>query len=159
MRFLPRPSLSALLVALGLGLLASACTKTLTDEEQVRKVLDDGMAALEEGDVGAAGDLLADDYKDPAKRDKRTLKQIALLVLRRGPLRVVLRDVQIQVEGTAATATFDAVAVQGAAEVKEMSDLLPQNAKQMKMTVKLSKQGDAWRVTSIEGDGMRGMEL
>lgn len=147
-------ALAAALLAATLGA-TLGCPAAPTPEQAMRKVLDAGAAALGKGDVAAAGDLLSDAYRDGAGRDKRTMKQIAFVALRQGPVRVVYRDVSIQVEGERGTATLQAFVVQGQAEVASLEDLLPQNARQLALTVSFAKEGDEWRVISIEGDGLR----
>lgn len=137
------------------GMLASSCTEKLSDEEQIRRVLDEGVAHLEKGDSAAAADLLSDSYLDTNKRTKKTMKRIAFFVLQRGPIRAVLRDVKIDVKGQNATATFTAVAVQGNAKIESLSDVVPTGGRQLEMTVSFYKEDGTWRVMGMEGDGMR----
>jgi hypothetical protein len=136
-------------------LFAAACAKPATPEEQVRAALGDAARALEKGDVGAAGDALSDDYADGARRTKQQMKGLALFALRRGPVAIVLQDVVVRVDGDRATATTKAFAVQGAAEVQTPRDLLPQRAREFPLTTTWAREGGAWRITAIDGDGAR----
>lgn len=136
-------------------LLLAGCTEKLSDEEQIRRVLDQGVAHLEAGDSASAADLLSERYLDSTRRDRTTMKRIAFFILRRGPVRIALKDVVIDVEGNKATARFVAWGLQGAAEINTLSDVLPTGARQMQLDVKLAREDDDWRVTAIDGDGMK----
>ena len=83
------------------------------------------------------------------------MKRIAFFVLQRGPVRAVLRDVKIEVKGSNATATFVAVALQGNAKIKKLTDVMPTGGRQLELTVSFFKEDGTWRVMAIEGDGMR----
>lgn len=143
---------------LSLSVVATACKDRTTPEAKIQKVIDDGVAALEAGDNGAAADLLHDDYLDSRGRDRRKLKQLAFVLLRRGPVGVVVRDVKIVVgeKGDTAEAEFDAFAIQGKAEIEKLGDLVPQNAREFHVKLKLKLDGSDWLVTSLEGDGLGG---
>ncbi len=127
----------------------------VTEEEKVERALDAGLDALEKNDIGAAKAVLSDDYKDKAGRSKMQMGILANFVLKRGPVRLVMKNNGIKIEGGKATVTADIFAVQGAEAIKTPKDLLPQRAKKFSVTVELVKDGDSYQVTSIEGDGIR----
>lgn len=143
-------------VALACGLLLGACSKTPeTPEQQIQKVLAAGVSALETKDIGAAGDLLADGYRDARGRDKKRMKAIAFVVLRRGPVRLSLSDEVVEVDesGTRATVRAKVRALQTAGAPETVGGLLPRG-RAVEVELSLVKEGDEWRVTAIDGDGV-----
>lgn len=147
----------ALPLALSLALSLVACSeKPKRPEDQVRARLDEGVDALEANDLGRAGKLLHDDYRDPSGRDRRAMKALAFYLLRRGPVRMRLSDVQTQVapDGKTATVRAKVLAVQGSGTLERLEDLAPQGARSVDVTLHLVNDDGDWLVTSIEGDGM-----
>src|SRR5687767_15863786 len=76
-----------------------ACSPKETPEQQIRKVLDEGAAALEARDSDRAAKTLSDSYKDTAGRDKQKLKGLAFFALQQGPVLVSMQTVDIQLDG------------------------------------------------------------
>lgn len=137
--------------------LVVSCAAKETDEQLILKVLDEGVAALEERDVARAKKLLAEDYEDASKRQKQTMGQLAFFATQRGPLAISLRNIQITVDGLRATVTLNALALQGGSEImemKELKDLLPERGRDFKLTLTLEKRDDKWLVVAMDGDGM-----
>lgn len=141
----------ALLVALS----AAACSEKRTPEQQIKAVLDAAVKALEEGDVNAASDLLAESYKDSNGRDRRQMKGIAFLALRRGPLHLSLSDENIEVDESKqrATVSLKVTALQTAGAPTTVGDLVPRG-RAMEVQLSFVKEGEDWLVTAIDGDGM-----
>jgi hypothetical protein len=135
-----------------LALLLGACRAKETDEARIRKVLDEGAAALEARDTARAADTLAPDYRDPRGRTRDQLERMAFFVLQQGPVLVRLGEVKVEVTGAKATAAVHGLAVQGSGQLKSAADLLPTNSEALDLTVHLAKHGSEWKVTSIEGD-------
>jgi hypothetical protein len=152
MTMLTKSSLALRVLFLALGLLGASCAKKATEEDQVRKVIDEGVAALEARDSARAAETLAEDYSDARGRTRDKLKRIAFFVLQQGPVLVRLSDVQIKVEGKSATATIKALAMQGSGELKTAADLLPTNARAFDLTLRFSKESGDWLVTALDGD-------
>src|SRR4051794_11850510 len=123
-------------LVIGLALVFGACTPKETPEQQIRKVLDQGAAALEARDAKAAADVLDDAYADSAKRTKKQLQQLAFFALQQGPVLVSMQNVDITVDGANATASLKVLAVQGSPTLKSTKDLLPTNARSFDLTVK-----------------------
>lgn len=126
--------------------------KTLSPEDQIKKVIADGVTALEAADVKGATTLLHEDYKDEGGRTKDALKGVTFMALRRGPLVVGLTKVDVTVSGDTASAVVQGVALQGHAEVKVARDLLPQRGRAFDATLAFRRVDDeTWRVTAIDG--------
>ena len=66
-------------LALTFALLTAGCKRKLSPEEAIERVLKQGVSALEDGDVKAAGELLSDDYRDRAGRDRRSKERASSL--------------------------------------------------------------------------------
>lgn len=159
-RWFPRrPSALALGLSLVVGLLVAlaGCSEKQTPEQQIRAVLEEGVKALEAKDIGAAGDLLSDSYKDASGRDKKRMKGIAFVVLRRGAVRVALSDEVIEVEPSGARAKVSAKvrALQTTGAPETVGDLVPRG-RAVDVELHLVKEDGEWRVTAINGDGVGG---
>ena len=138
------------LVLASLVALSLSCTAKETPEAQIRKVLDEGAAALEAQDAPRAADTLADGYQDAAGRTKDKLKGLAFFALQQGPLLVSMQSVDIKVNGDKATVTMKVLAIQGSPALKTARDLLPTNARSFDLALTMIKDG-AWRVAAIDG--------
>jgi hypothetical protein len=146
--------LIAFVVVVALG-----CAKKDSPEAQIKKVIDDGIAGLEDRDADKAAETLADDYADKSHRTKKQLKQLAFFALQQGPLIVAVQDEHVHVDGDTGTVELHLLAVQGNAQLKSASDLLPSNAKTFALTLHFAKQGSVWKVSSIDGlGGAAGLE-
>ncbi len=147
-------ALCLVVASLALG----GCHKHESPEEQIRKVLDDGAAALEARDAKKAAEVLSDAYKDDAGRDKQKVKGLAFFALQQGPVLVSLQKVDIKVDGDHAAVALKVLAVQGNPTLKTAADLLPSNARAFDLTLSLAHEDDGWRVTAIDGLHAGGLE-
>lgn len=140
-------ALLALLVGLG-----AACAKKESPEVQIRKVLDEGAAALEARDAPRAAETLSDTYKDGKGRTKDKLQALAFFALQQGPVLVSMQTVDIKVAGgDKASMSMKVLAIQGSSELKTAKDLLPTNARSFDLTIAMVKEGSDWKVASIDG--------
>lgn len=140
------------LVAAVAVLSISACSPKETPEQQIRKVLDEGAAALEARDSDRAAETLSDSYKDSAGRDKSKLKGLTFFALQQGPVLVSMQTVDIQLDGKdKANVSMKVLAIQGSATLKTAKDLLPTNARSFDLKIAMAKEGSDWRVASIDG--------
>jgi hypothetical protein len=149
LRRLARTGVVALVACVALA--ATACRDKETPEAKIKKVLDEGVAALEARDASRAADVLSDEYGDKKGRDKQKLKQLAFFALQQGPVLVATQSADIQVDGARATVAMKVLAVQGNAELKTAADLLPSNARAFDLTLTLVKEGSDWKVKAIDG--------
>lgn len=127
-----------------------SCADKPSPEAQIRKVLDEGAAALEAQDAARAAETLSDGYKDPAGQTKDKLKGIAFFALQRGPVLLSMQAVDIKVDGAKAVVTMKVLAIQGRAVVKSAKDLLPSNARSFDITIAMVND-DGWQIASIDG--------
>jgi hypothetical protein len=127
--------------------------KKKSPEELIRAQLDQGTAALSEGDVKGAAAVLADDYKDGKGRDKKTLKRITFFVLRGGPITLKRTDETIEVDddGERAVVSAKVWAVQTSKDKKVVADLIPR-ARAVEEQIGFTLIDGEWLVTSLEGD-------
>jgi hypothetical protein len=144
--------------AVALALATSAFTAPAcqheTPEAAIRRVLGDAVGAMERQDVKAATAHLSSQYRDRMGRDARQVSAIALFALRRGPVYVLLRDTTIEVDDDVAKVATVAYAFQRKPDPKELRDLVPTHADRFELKLLLAREGSAWRVRSIDGDGI-----
>lgn len=146
-----QPARASVLV-LGLALALGACRKD-TEEQKVLRVIDEGVAAIESGQVGDAMDLVAEDFSSDSGTDKGMIKAyLAGQMLRGDRITIVRRDETVKVEGAEATATFDAAIFQG--DRAKLKGVLPQRSGTYRFTLTLRKDGDAWLVTKAKWQGI-----
>lgn len=142
-------SLGFILMGFGMG-----CEDQKTPEQEIKELLDRGVTALEQNKHADAVDLLSPSYLDSAGRNQKKMKSLSFVLLRRGPVMVFLSDVNISVNGISASVEMKATAVQGKRKIEALNDVIPQNARKMNITLQLLKEGDVWRITAMDGDGM-----
>lgn len=140
-----------------LGLALSSCSPKETPEQQIRKVLDEGAAALEARDSDRAAKTLSDAYKDSAGRDKSKLKGLTFFALQQGPVLVSMQTVDIQLDGKEkANVSMKVLAIQGSATLVTAKDLLPTNARSFDLKIAMAREGSEWKVASIDGINVGG---
>jgi hypothetical protein len=140
------------LASFALAFLAVAsCTAKETPEARIKKVLDEGAAALEARDPARAAEVLSESYQDSAGRTKDKLKGLAFFALQQGPVLVSMQTVDIKVDGARAAVTMKVLAIQGSPELKAARDLLPTNARSFDLTLTMANDGGDWRVAAIDG--------
>jgi len=141
--------------------MVTACERE-DDQTAILKVLDEGVAGLEERDVARAKKTLSENYKDKLGRSRQTMSQLAFLATQRGPIAISLRDIQVVIDGDAATVTMHALALQSGAELleaKALKDLLPTRGRDFALTISLAREDGGWKVTAIDGDGVSSGDL
>lgn len=150
-------------------IMGAGCAEKAADDVQIEKAIRAGAKAIEDNRISDAADVLADHYRDDAKREKKTLKRLAAFTRARGPVGLFLRDFKIDIDGATAsmvsdgeapdgaTATVDVsvFAIQGRNQVKVASDLIPKGARKHDVTLKMQKLDGDWKVVSMKGDKMR----
>jgi hypothetical protein len=147
-----RTHAAMVLVVLG-GLLTSGCHEEPA-EAAVRRVLDDGVAAIHARDVDRAARHLSRAYHDRFGNTATEIRQLAFALLRRGPLYVLLRDTKVEVDGATARVTATAYAVQGQPELRSLGDLVPRDADRLELTLTFALEDGRWRLRSVDGDGL-----
>lgn len=140
-------------LVLGFALALGACRKD-TEEQKVLRVVDDGVAAVEAGQVGDAMDLVAEDFSDEGgSTDKGMIKAyLAGQMIRGDRITVVRRDEKVKVDGASATASFDAAIFQG--DRSKLRGVLPQRSGTYRFTLTLRKDDGAWLVTKAKWEGI-----
>jgi hypothetical protein len=141
------------LVIVCLGLLLSGCHED-SPEAAVRRVLDDAVAAVHARDLDRAARHLSPAYRDRSGRTASDVRQIATALVWRGPLYLLLRDTQVEVDGATARVTTTAYAVQGQPELTRLRDLIPRDAERFELTLELALEDGRWRLRSVDGDGL-----
>lgn len=136
-----------------------SCAQERSPEQQIADVLTEGTRALEAQSVADAAALLADGYRDGRGRDKRAMKQLAFYLLRQGPLSLALTGTKISIDpgGALATVTTRVSALQSDGAPERVGDLLPRG-RSVEVVLHFSRQDGLWRVTAIEGDGLRSID-
>ena len=145
--------------------LTAACSDNTSDADRIEARLNAGARALEDNKIADAAEVLAEAYRDVSKRDKTTMKRLAFVARRQGPLSLYLRDFKIVIaapdtvtrdgdapNGTTATVNVDVYAVQGANEMKKAADLIPERARKHAIELDMKKIDGEWQVTSMAGD-------
>ena len=137
-------------------LVSLGCKDKQSPEDRVRAAIAAGVAAIEANDMSAIDDLIHDDYGDPAGRDKRKLKAMAFVMLRRGPVHLLVRDIQIKIDGHLAHTSFIAFALQGKENPESIKELLPQRGDKLEVEATFQDDGDGYQLKTLAGDGLRG---
>lgn len=132
---------SALVVAL-LGALVFSLWP-VSDEDRVKEAVSEVVTGAREADLGAILGPISDDYVDGDGLTKDMLRGYLFREFRsRGPIGVHRGPISATVEGGKATATFDAVVVEGVA-----GSVIPTDADAWSVTVSLRNIGGDWLIT------------
>lgn len=122
-----------------------------TPEAEIERTLVAGTEAIEAGSLTALAELISDDYRDDRGRDKKALLGAAFVVFKRGPIRLLRLNTDIEAGQQRGSASFTVHALQGR-EVRETPlDLLPQRARGFRIRLELVWEDGGWRVRNMAG--------
>lgn len=138
------PLIAALLLLLG-GVAGFLLLRTPSEEERVRRVIQDIAAAAEEADLSGVIDHVDRGYRDEDGLDRDIIKLFLFDQFRkRGPLRVLIGPIAVTIEGEArASASFDAVLTEGSE-----ASFWPKDADAQHFEVELVNREGDWLVLS-----------
>ena len=134
--------LMGLLIAWGLG----AFEPEITDEDQVRAIIEQIAEGAEAADMNRVMEPFSDRYADAEGIDRRGIYGIFWSQFRkRGPITVWLSAIDVTVSGDQAQASFDA----GLAESTEGQMIgWPVYVDALTFSVELERESEGWRVLS-----------
>ena len=133
--------------------LTSGCHED-TPEAAVRRVLDDGVAAIHARDLDRAARHLSPAYRDRFGNTASDIRQLAFALLGRGPVYVLLRETKVEVDGATARVTTTAYAVQGQPQLRRLGDLVPRDADRLDLTLTFALEDGRWRLRAVDGEGL-----
>jgi hypothetical protein len=118
----------------------------LSDEDQVRAIIESVAAGAEAGDIEQVMAPIAQRYMDPEGLERRGIYGIFWSQFRkRGPITVWLSGIDVQVEADQAQASFDA----GLAEGQPGQRIgIPVNLDALTFEVELSRSSEGWEIVS-----------
>lgn len=112
------------------------------EDEKVRRVIQDMTSAAEASNTGDILDHVSDRYSDEDGMNKKLLQgMLARQFLTRGALLIVLGPIEVERQEATATARFDAVLAEGAADLGLSADALH-------FEVELVLEDGDWKVIS-----------
>jgi len=116
-----------------------------TDEERIRGLFSRAAVAAEERRVGDVVEGVSERFAEGGL-DKGGLKRfVAGMVLRGEWVSVTIGGIAVAVEGDAARANVDVVTARSG-KGRALADLVPQEATAQRITCRLEREPDGWRV-------------
>jgi hypothetical protein len=142
--------MSALLLAAALWLAGCSSDEPLTPEQEIAAFLGRFEDAAGERDVGAALELISEEYQDTAGRDKNALKGIVLqYFLRNEAVYVKTRVRELEVADPPDAARVGVVAALAGAPIVDVGELETLNADLFRFDLVLAREPDGqWRARS-----------
>ena len=114
----------------------------VSDEDQVRAAVDSVIDGARAGDIGAVVRPISDAYADDDGMSKDAIRGLVFREFqRRGAIGIQRGPMTVAVDGSEATARFDALLVEG-----EAGSMLPVDGDALSFTVTLRKEVDTWRI-------------
>ncbi len=136
------------LLALTAGGLAWWLWPAPDESERVRQAIRAVVAGAEAGDVGDVLAPMAPGFVAESRGttvDQQTLRGLlAREFIRRGPIFVLLGEIEVSIEGTHAEAEFDAVLAENS---DKLVDLLPVDADAWHLEAELQLHDGEWQIT------------
>lgn len=143
-------------VALILALLAWRFWPAPTEEDRVREVIRAVIAGAEAGDVGDVMAHVSDTFSGDSGEgsfDKPMLRSLLTVrFLKHGPIAVFVAEILVNITGSDAHASFDALLTE---QSGDWSELLPINADGWHMEVDLRQEQELWRITGAQRSDIR----
>lgn len=124
-----------------------------SDAEQIRGLIQDVAAGARAADIAATLEPVSQSYQGPEGLNRDQLKGFLFKQFRsRGPLGVALGPIAVDIQGETATASFEAVLVEGV-EVTALH-LAPEDGDLLHFEVDLAREDGDWRVTGHQQEGV-----
>lgn len=142
--------MSALLLAAALWLVGCSSDAPLTPEQEIGAYLKRFEEAASERDVGAALELISEEYRDTAGRDKATLKPIVLqYFLRNEAIYVKTRVRELELADPPDAARVGVAAALAGAPIVDVGELETLDADLFRFDLVLVREADGqWRARS-----------
>ena len=133
---------------LGLCLNIAGCADPESPEQQIRQMVDQGEAAVEEGAHSEIKSLISDSYLDEAGRNRRALAQlVAGYMLRHGSIHLLTQIDRIEIQGPE-DALLSLYVAMAARPLQEAGQLLSVRADLLRFDLVLRREDGQWRVIS-----------
>ena len=121
-----------------------------TEQDKVEKVITDILKAAEEKNVKKIINNLSKTYTDPQGFNYDTIRGLLLGYFFQHPkISAYIADIEISVDNTSAKVVFQAV-LSGGSKTGSAADLIPESLGMYAFDVSLTKELDAWKVTSAK---------
>lgn len=126
-----------------------------SDEEAVKRAIRDVADGAREADVGATLKPVSERYSDGNELTRDQLKGLLFREYqRRGPITVMLSEIQVTLAGDIAMAEFSATLADGV-DVASF-DFLPGDADTLRFVADLEREDGDWRIVGARYEGSRG---
>jgi ketosteroid isomerase-like protein len=147
---LPLLVFSILVFSLFLG----ACSKGVTEEDRVKRVVKDVEKAAESKDVKGFMRHVSKDYNDDRGNDYDGVKGILFYqFLRAEKVSVFVRGVEVEVRGDRALVNTKVVMVRGK-EIEKIEDIIPEDAAGYRFSVVFRNEDGDWKALSARWDNV-----
>jgi ketosteroid isomerase-like protein len=138
-------------------LLLGACSKGVTEEDKVRQVVTEVAGAAERKDLKGVMRHVSKDYNDDRGNDYDGVKGILFYqFLRSSKVSVFVRGVDVEIDmdrGDRALVNTKVLLVRGK-EVKEIEDIIPEDAAGYRFSVIFRKEDGDWKALSAGWDNV-----
>lgn len=133
--------------------LSYACSKKTPAEEEVRRTIAGAVKKAEEKDVKGFMGFISKDYSDETGNSHDEIRGIVFFhFMRPEKLSVFVRSLEVRVEGATALVDAKVIAVRGGGGdgVKEIKDIIPEDAAGYRFSLVMKKEDGDWKVTTAE---------
>jgi len=142
---------NAVFLAVLTAILASGCHSD-TEQDKVRKVVHKVQQAAENKEIKQVLSHLSRTYKDPQGNNHDDIKNLLLYYFfRHAKVSVYIANLEARVEGSHATAAFQAV-LSGRNKTAPTGDILPEALGAYNFDVTLARESGEWRIVSAKWD-------
>ena len=126
-----------------------SCSKPKTDEEVLKAVIMDAASSARGLDIKGVMKHISRDYNDDRGNNYNSVKGILFYeFMRSEKLSVFVRDVKVKVTGERALVDSRVLVVRGK-EIKEIKDVIPEDAAGFVFSIIFIKEGKEWKARSV----------
>ncbi len=136
-----------------------ACSRRASEEDLVRQTIASAAKAAEEKDMAGVMKAVSKKYADDSGNDYNAIKGVVFYeVMKPGSVSIFIRRVEVEVKGDTALAQVRAI-ITRAGPVKDIKDIVPENADGFGFSMVLKKEDGAWKAASArwESIGVAGL--
>jgi len=142
--------LEGFVVILLFFLALSACAKPISEEVQLKAIVNEVAEAAQKKDIDRIRKHISKSYRDQEGNDYDGVRRVLLYhFIRAETVSVFVRSTDVEIKGDTALVKANVILVRGK-EIKNISDIIPESAAGYRFEVVFKKEKEDWKIISAQ---------
>ena len=140
--------LEGFVVILLFFLALSACAKPISEEAQLKAIVNEVAEAAQKKDIDRIRKHISKSYRDQEGNDYDGVRRVLLYhFIRAETVSVFVRSTDVEIKGDTALVKANVILVRGK-EIKNISDIIPESAAGYRFEIVFKKEKEDWKAVS-----------